>query len=322
MNRPVLEVKDLAVSYAPGATQARAVNGVSFEVRPGEAFGLVGESGSGKTTTAMAILRLIRPPARIEGGSVILDGVDVTALSETELRKLRWKRMSLVPQGAMNSLNPVMRIEDQIGDAITAHEGRQSNRRQRIVELLDTVGLPARVVRMYPHELSGGMKQRVCIAMAVVLKPRLIVADEPTSALDVVVQRIVAQTLLEVQERLQAGLILIGHDMGLQAQMVDRLAVMYAGRIVEQGPVGVILRSPLHPYTQLLVASVPTIHQIKSTVADRHALAEAIRSTGCALGDGCDTPPERDPGPIVHEVGPDHLVACGAAETVSELVSP
>jgi peptide/nickel transport system ATP-binding protein len=324
MTAPALSVDRLTVSYPLVSGRFNAVDGISFTVRPGETFGLVGESGSGKTTTAMAILRLLRPPARISG-SVRLDGSDLMTVSERELRRIRWKQLSLVPQGAMSSLNPVMRIGQQLGDVIITHEGRKAARsmQARLEALLDTVGLPARVTRTYPHELSGGMKQRVCIAMAVALKPRLIIADEPTSALDVVVQRVVAQTLLEVQERLSAGLILIGHDMGLQAQMVDRLAVMYRGRIVEQGPVREIFKSPIHPYTRLLIASVPSIKAVKSTVADRDALAAVARgASGCALGAECDRRSATDEQgvPFVHEVGPDHLVACGAVQLAAEVV--
>src|SRR5919202_5899343 len=246
MNNAVLQVEDLTVSYTSPRGRFRAVDGVSFTIHPGETCGLFGESGSGKTTTAMAILNMIKPPARVEYGRILLEGIDLLAQRGEALRRLRWSRLSFIPQGAQNALNPVMKITDQIGDAITSHEGRQRRRqlRRRIAALLESVGLPARVAEMYPHELSGGMKQRVCIAMAIALSPQLIVADEPTSALDVVVQRVVAQTLSEVVDRLGASLILIGHDMGLQAQLVDRLAVMYAGRVAEIGTVREIFRAP------------------------------------------------------------------------------
>jgi len=282
MSQPALSVENLRVSYATPRGRNLAVKGVSFDVQPGETFGLVGESGSGKTTTAMAVLRLLKPPARIEDGRVLLDGVDLLALSDEELRRVRWSKLSLIPQGAMNSLNPVMRVKDQIGDAILTHEGKQAQAqlRARIIELLSTVGLPARVYEMYPHELSGGMKQRVCIAMAIALRPKVIIADEPTSALDVVVQRMVAETLREVQTRLNAAMVLIGHDMGLQAQIADRLAVMYAGRLVELGPVRAVFKNPLHPYTRQLIASIPSIKQKRGEAGarriweTRHAVSE------------------------------------------------
>ena len=262
MAEAVLRVRDLTVRY--GAAPRPAADGVSLELRRGELLGLVGESGSGKTTTAMAILGLIRPPGRVVGGSVSLDGTDLLAIRGRELRRLRWRSISLVPQGAMNALAPVMRVEDQIVDVIRAHErggprGRQL--RERVHELLATVELPPRVARMYPHELSGGMKQRVCIAMAIALGPKVVVADEPTSALDVVVQRAVAETLADVQQRLGVSVLLIGHDMGLQAQLADRVGVMWQGRLVELGPVRSIFHSPAHPYTQLLLRSSPSLRE-------------------------------------------------------------
>jgi peptide/nickel transport system ATP-binding protein len=260
---PLLEVEDLRVYYETPRGSVRAVDGVSFTVNRGERFGMVGESGCGKSTTAMTLLRLLREPARVVGGRVCLDGVDLLRLSERALRRVRWRDLSLVPQGAMNALNPVMRVRDQIGDALTTHERgiTPAALRRRVDEVLAVVGLPGRVADMFPHELSGGMKQRVCIAMAIVLRPKLIIADEPTSALDVVVQRVVAQTLSDVVERLGASLILIGHDMGLQAQLVDRMAVMYAGRIAEIGSVEEIFQQPTHPYTRMLISSLPSLRE-------------------------------------------------------------
>ncbi len=264
-NDVVLEVENLRVHYATPTGDVIAVNGINFDVRQGEMVGLVGESGCGKTTTAMAILRLVQPPGRIVHGQAIINGVDMMTLSERELRRHRWRDMALIPQGAMNSLNPVMRVRTQISDGIETHEGRQSRKalKERILKLLSVVGLPSRVYDMYPHELSGGMKQRACIAMAIALNPPLVIADEPTSALDVIVQRVVAQTLLDVKDRLGVSMIVIGHDMGLLAQLVDRLAVMYAGNIVEIAPVKAAYAEPLHPYTQLLIESIPSIKERK-----------------------------------------------------------
>jgi peptide/nickel transport system ATP-binding protein len=264
----LLSIRNLCVDYqVPGGT-VHAVNGVSLDMRRGETLGLVGESGSGKSTMAMAILRLLQPPGRIMDGTVHISGIDMLALSERELRRVLWKRVSLIPQGSMNSLNPLMRVKVQIADAIEAHEGRQPRQalRERILGLLEMVRLPTRVYNLYPHELSGGMKQRVCIAMAIALSPDLIIADEPTSAVDVVVQRVVAQTLRDVKRRLGLGMLLIGHDMGLQAQMVDRIAVMYAGNVVEVAPVQDLFADPLHPYTQRLITSIPTIRDRKPLV--------------------------------------------------------
>jgi peptide/nickel transport system ATP-binding protein len=262
----IFRVEGLTVHYdtIPGPTVA--VNDVSFEVHHGEILGLVGESGCGKSTAAMAILRLLQPPGRVVKGRVMLNGADVLALNKTEHRAFRWRQMALIPQGAMNALNPVMRIDKQLADAITAHSRSRGRGpvRKRIDELLAMVGLPKDVCAMFPHELSGGMKQRVCIAMAVALNPPLVIADEPTSALDVVVQRLVAQNLLDIKNRLGNSMILIGHDMGLMAQLADRVAVMYAGSVAEVAPVAAVFDRPLHPYTRELIDSVPSVKKRKA----------------------------------------------------------
>jgi peptide/nickel transport system ATP-binding protein len=311
----VLDIKDLRVHYSSPRGPVIAVNGVSFQVFKGETLGLVGESGCGKSTTAMAILRLVQAPGRIVGGQILLNGIDLTKLDEKALRRARWSKVALIPQGAMDSLNPTMRIRNQFAEAIETHEGRQPSNKleDRIVNLLDLVGLPKRVYKMYPHELSGGMKQRVCIAMAIALNPPLIVADEPTSALDVVVQRVVAQTLLDVKERLRVSMILIGHDIGLQAQLVDRLAVMYAGNIVEIGPVESIFESPLHPYTQLLISAIPSIKerkQLKKTEGLTHDLR--VPPPGCVFHLRCPYVMGqcREVVPPLRELKPGHFAAC------------
>lgn len=315
-NGTVLEVKDLRVYYWTAAGPVRAVDGVSFAIQRGERFGLVGESGCGKSTTASAILRLIRPPGSIEGGEVLLEGVDLLKLPPSEVRRVRWRRVALVMQGAMNSLNPVMRVRDQIADAIRAHTSPPPSPRAleaRIRDLLGMVGLPARVMDLYPHELSGGMKQRVCIAMAMALEPALIIADEPTSALDVVVQRVVAQTLVEVGEKLGSALLLIGHDLGLQAQLVHRLGVMYAGRLVEVGQAETLFEQPKHPYTQLLLASVPSVKQ-RTLPRAIPGLPPPLISPppGCVFHPRCPFATEicRKVVPQPREVAPGHTVAC------------
>jgi peptide/nickel transport system ATP-binding protein len=264
-NKPVMQVRNLRIHYETPKGAVIAVAGVSFDLYEGETLGLVGESGCGKSTTAYGILQLINPPGHIVEGSIKLDGQDLLKLSEREFRKLRWESLSLIPQGAMNALNPTMRVSAQIADVISTHEGRHSKEdmKKRILDLFKTVGLPGRIYDMYPHELSGGMKQRVCIAMAIALNPSVVIADEATSALDVVVQRVVAQTMLKVKEMLGVSMIMIGHDMGLMAQMVDRIAVMYAGNIVEIAPVRNLFKNPMHPYSQILIDSIPSLKEKK-----------------------------------------------------------
>ncbi len=313
-NEKILEVLDLHVQYFTPRGAVKAANAVNLYVKAGEIVGLVGESGCGKTTVAMAILQMVQPPGRIVKGEIRINGHNIVNLSEAELRKVRWRELALIPQGAMNSLNPVLRIREQMGDAIQAHEAISArDLKARVLSLLNDVGLPERVYNMYPHELSGGMKQRVCIAMAVALNPAIIIADEPTSALDVVVQRVVAQTLLDVKKRLSVSMIMIGHDMGLQAQMVDRVAVMYAGNMVEVGPVESIFAQPLHPYTQLLIESIPSIRERKPLKVTE-GLTHDLRNppTGCCFQFRCPRVEPRclEAQPAMIEAGPEHLVSC------------
>jgi len=314
-NPAVLRVKNLRVHYGTPSGDVIAVNGVNLNVYEGETLGLVGESGCGKSTLAMAILRLVQPPGRIVSGQVQLHGIDVVALSEAELRQVRWSQIALIPQGAMNSLNPVMRVKNQIAEAIETHQVERSPQelKERILRLLAMVGLPGRVYDMYPHELSGGMKQRVCIAMAIALTPSVIIADEPTSALDVVVQRVVAQTLLDVKRTLGVSMILIGHDMGLMAQLVDRIAVMYAGNIVEIAPVRDIFSEPLHPYTQLLLASIPSVKERKPLVVTEGLTHDLRRPPpGCIFQLRCPFVMDkcREVVPPLRELRPNHFAAC------------
>jgi len=286
----------LCVGFDHPQGLVRAVDDVSFALAPGERFGLAGESGSGKSTLALSILRLIKPPGRIAAGEVWLAGTRLADLDADRIRALRLAGIALVPQGSMNSLNPVLRIGRQITDAFADHGqhlGRSEHER-RVRASLARVGLSENVARMYPHELSGGMKQRACIAIAISLRPRVIIADEPTSALDVVVQRQVMATLARVQQDLGAALILIGHDMGLMAQFVDRLAVMYAGRLVEVAPIAEIIANPRHPYTRALIASLPSL-DARGTLAGIPGLAPLLRQlpAGCAFHPRCPKAVER-----------------------------
>ena len=258
--RVLLETRGLGIQFETRRGTARAVNDLNLTLYEGERFGLVGESGGGKTTTILGLLRLIEEPGRIVSGQVFMDDVDLLRLSDEEMRQVRLARIAMVPQGAMNSLNPVVRIGDQMRWTILEHEPETDRAQadERVDELLQTVGLATSVAKLYPHELSGGMKQRVCVAIAISLGPQLILADEPTSALDVVVQRQIMQTLRSLQQRMNATVLLVGHDMGLMAQFVERIGIMYGGRLVEVGTVEEIFRNPKHPYTQLLIASIPS----------------------------------------------------------------
>jgi peptide/nickel transport system ATP-binding protein len=261
----VLQVHDLRVTYYTDAGRVKAVDGVDLTLSAGERLGLVGESGCGKSTMALALMRMIKPPGRIESGTAIVgtppDAIDMLKLNEEEMRRARLSRISYIPQGAMNSLNPVMRVGKQMIDAMRAHLPRSSDSEmmQRAEDALESVELKRSVARMYPHELSGGMKQRVCIAIGILLSPKVIIADEPTSALDVVVQRQVMETIVRVQEKIGAAVILIGHDMGLMAQITNRVAVMYAGKLVELSTVREMFTNPLHPYAQALISSLPNL---------------------------------------------------------------
>jgi peptide/nickel transport system ATP-binding protein len=315
MSDYVLQVKELDVHYYTDAGVIEAANKVSFHLKPGERLGLVGESGSGKSTTALAILRMIKRPGRIAGGAVWLQDTDITKIPEEEMRMIRGSQISMVPQGAMNSLNPVLRIEDQIMDAMEDHDLdlSKADQKEMAIKALRAVELDPKVGRMYPHELSGGMKQRACIAISIVMSPKVIIADEPTSALDVITQRQVMQTIGHLQERMGSAVILIGHDMGLMAQFVDRLAVMYAGRLVEIGTVKDIFNDPLHPYTRLLIESLPRLeakgefHGIPGITPSLLALP-----SGCVFNTRCPQAMEicTQRIPQILKKGPERQVAC------------
>jgi len=276
----VLEIEDLNVHFSTSRGPVKAVDGVSIALAPGERLGLIGESGSGKSTIALAIMRLIKPPGHIVSGRILLDGVDLLELSDEEMRRQRLAKIALVTQGAMNSLNPVLRIRPQIIDGMTAHGNKLSKREveARVTELLHSVDLSPEVADLYPHQLSGGMKQRVCIAAAVCLGPKVIIADEPTSALDVVVQKRVMETLRRVQDALGAAVILIGHDMGLMAHFAQRIAVMRGGRLLEVNGVKEIFAHPNHPYTRLLMDSLPSFDREDSFLATAWLTAARLAS--------------------------------------------
>jgi peptide/nickel transport system ATP-binding protein len=253
---PLLDVQHLSVSFGQGPP---AVDDVSFQVAAGETLGVVGESGSGKSVTAFSILRLLQPPGRITGGAIRFEGRDLLTLSEAGMREVRGARISLIFQEPMTALNPVMRVGDQIAEALIVHGRSKADARARAVELLDAVKIPdpARRARDYPHQLSGGMRQRAMIAIALACHPPLVIADEPTTALDVTIQAQVLDLLRQLKAQFNLALLLITHDFGVIAEMADRVVVMHRGRLVEEGPVRQILRAPAHAYTQSLLAAVP-----------------------------------------------------------------
>jgi oligopeptide/dipeptide ABC transporter ATP-binding protein len=315
LNSSILQVRDLRVHYYTRQGAVQAVNGVSFDLHTGERLGLVGESGSGKSTAAQALMRLIRPPGKIEGGQVLLDGLSLLELPEERMRQIRLAEIALVSQGAMNSLNPVARVRRQIEDALRDHDAQLTPRERSewIGELLQRVDLPRSAAEMYPHELSGGMKQRACIAIAICLRPKVIIADEPTSALDVVVQRQVMETLETLRADLGASVILIGHDMGLMAQAVDRLGVMYAGDLIETGSINELFDEPLHPYTRLLMASLPSLEQKEAARGIPGLMPSLLnKPVGCPFHPRCPAAFDRCKveEPKLQTVRPHHDVAC------------
>ncbi|HEY4065573.1 MAG TPA: ABC transporter ATP-binding protein [Burkholderiaceae bacterium] len=291
MSEPLLRVEDLRVEFSTRRGKALVLNGVDFEIRAGETLCVVGESGCGKSMTALALLRLIpSPPGRISSGKVVFGGEDLVAASDARLREVRGNRISMIFQEPMTSLNPVLTVGDQIGESLRLHAGLDARAaRTRSIEMLQQVGIPApeRRVDEYPHQLSGGMRQRVMIAMALACRPDILIADEPTTALDVTVQAQIFDLLRELQRDKGTAILLITHDMGAVAEMADRVMVMYAGRVIEQGTAAQVLGAPAHPYTQGLIACLP---ELGSSAADeRVELAEigGVVPSIWELGAGC-----------------------------------
>jgi peptide/nickel transport system ATP-binding protein len=321
----VLDVQDLTIAYTTRSGPVPAVRGVSFTIELGEVFGLAGESGCGKSTIGLALLRLLPRGTQIQG-RIFLDGRDVLAMTPSELGAARWTEGSIVFQGAQHALDPVIRVGDQIAEAIVVHA--QAGRREAAVragDLLERVGLPARRADDFPHEFSGGQKQRVMIAMALACGPKLVIADEPTTALDVMVQAQVLQLLKELQRDLGLSLVFITHDLSVLVEVSDRIAVMYAGKLVETGPADEILASPVHPYTQALAASFPTIGD-ESFVQNPAGLGgdppdpQEIPS-GCPFHPRCPLAFERCPEeePDLVPAGLDRLAACLLVDPVAEI---
>ena len=292
MSASTLEVQDLRTHFFTRSGVVRAVDGVSFEVKAGEVLGLVGESGCGKTVTGFSILGLVDPPGRIVGGRILLDGNDLLKLREEELRRIRGAQVAMVFQDPMMTLNPVLRIDTQMVEAVRAHQDVDHEKALQLAkEALQKVGIPSPEARLraYPHQFSGGMRQRVAIAIAMLNRPRLIVADEPTTALDVTIQ---AQILHEAQKLCResgTALIWITHDLSVVAGLADRICVMYAGRIVESGPVDEVLDAPLHPYTRGLIGSVPSRNRRGSPLAQIPGVMPSLADLppGCAFRARC-----------------------------------
>lgn len=325
----VLSVEGLRTQFVTEAGVLPAVDGVSFGVDAGETLGVVGESGCGKSVTALSILRLVSPPGRVVDGSVKLEGRELLGLSEEEMRRVRGKEISLIFQEPMTALNPVLTVERQIGEILMLHEGM--NRKaaaDRAVELLSLVKIPEARQRLgdYPHQLSGGMRQRVMIAMALACNPKVLIADEPTTALDVTIQAQILELILEVQQRLGTAMILITHDLGVVAETADRVVVMYAGRKVEEASVADLFENPQHPYTHGLLASVPRLTREAGQRTERLAEIPGIVPPLEALPAGCHFAPRcskatdkcRSAYPPLEAVkngGAGHHVACWEAET-------
>jgi peptide/nickel transport system ATP-binding protein len=296
---PILEISDLSVVYRTPGGDVHAVEHVNLELNPGEVVGLCGESGSGKSTLAYGATRLLRPPALVTSGSVKYGGrrltnggdpVDLLTMTHHELRAVRWREIAIVFQSAMNALNPVLRVQDQLLDAIQAHlKMPRREARERAAELLDLVGIPRNRLRSYPHELSGGMRQRVMIAMALATDPEVVIMDEPTTALDVVVQRDILAQIVELKERLDFAILFITHDLSLLLELADRIAVMYAGRLLETGPAHDLMRDPAHPYTRGLLNSFPSIRGSRRDLAGIPGSPPDLRDplAGCPFAPRC-----------------------------------
>jgi len=309
----MLEVQNLRVYYESVWGNYKAVDGASFKTHKNEVFSIAGESGCGKSTLVDGILRLIKPPGHIPSGKVIFEGTNLLKIPEDELRGIRWVKMAYVPQGAMNSLNPIIRVEEQMTDAILDHGSMSKEEARELAgSMLKEVSLPVEVARMYPHELSGGMKQRVIIATAIALKPILIIADEPTTALDVVVQKGILQLLESLKEKYGMTVIVVSHDMAAHAQIADRIAIMYAGKVMEIGSIYDVFEQPLHPYTKGLISAIPAIG--KKYVKGIPGLAPSPLNwpQGCRFHPRCPHAMDicSEVEPTMKEVSPERHVAC------------
>ncbi|MBW1736912.1 MAG: ABC transporter ATP-binding protein [Deltaproteobacteria bacterium] len=320
-NEMLLQVDDLKVDYQMEGAVGRAVDGVSFALRKGECIGLVGESGSGKSTIAKAILKLLPSNGALAGGRVILKGRDISHFTEEEMDAIRWAEISLVPQSAMNALNPVQRISSQMVETFLAHQAKADSRKtllDKCQQLFEMVGLSRNRIFDYPHQFSGGMRQRATIAMAIALEPSVVIADEPTTALDVIMQAQIINLLKSLSEDKGVSIILITHDISIVAQICQRVGVMYAGRLVESGDILKVFNNPFHPYTMGLKAAFPTIKELKKTLISIPGSPPLLtkRLEGCCFSDRCPFSIEQCQRVIPHTVTirEDHYVACHRIE--------
>ncbi len=324
----LLEVRDLVVQFKIPGGRVRAVDGVSFDVDTGESVGLVGESGCGKTTTALAIMRLLPENGKIVGGTITLDGEELVGLKRGPLRRKRWKEMSIIFQGAMNSLNPVQRVSDQVAEPILLHEPSVTSKQAdtRVAELFEMVGINPNRRTQYPHEFSGGMRQRVMIAMALANRPKLVIGDEPTTALDVMVQAQILELLERLRRELGLAMILITHDLSVVAETCDRAVVMYAGQLAETGTMIDLHDRPLHPYTARLMGAVPDIGGVRDLgIGIPGQPPDLARPpSGCRFNPRCDRAMQVcvDETPHERSFSAEHLVACHAVTGEGRLRPP
>lgn len=314
---PVLDIQNLQTYYFTRRGPVKAVDNISFNVMRGQALGLAGESGCGKTTVALSILRILPRGGRIVGGKILFREHDVTTLKEKEMRKIRWKGISIVFQGAMNALNPLFKVQDQISEAILTHESGVHKREahERVSKLLETVGIQPSRGKDYPHEFSGGMRQRALIAMSLACNPDLLIADEPGTALDVIVQAQVLKLMDELKTKLNLAMIMITHDLSIIAETCEKAAIMYAGKIVEQGDITAIFKEPLHPYTKGLMSAFPSIKASKRRMTSIPGSPPDLLEppSGCRFNPRCPYVKgickEKEPASTKVE-GEEHYVAC------------
>jgi oligopeptide/dipeptide ABC transporter ATP-binding protein len=322
MADPLLSVRDLRTYFYTEGGVAKAVDGVSFDIEAGETVGLVGESGCGKSVTALSLLRLIRPPGRLESGSAIqFDGRNLVTLDEKSMREIRGARMSMVFQEPMTALNPVFTIGDQIAEVVRVHHGgTKREARERAIKMLETVGFASAAERVddYPHQLSGGMRQRVVIAMALVMNPALVIADEPTTALDVTIQAQILELLRELQQKFGTSILLITHDLGVVAETVSRVIVMYGGEIVEQAPVRELFAAAHHPYTEGLLNAMPQVGHERERLATIPGSVPPPTAwpKGCRFHDRCQYAWDRclTEHPPLYQIDGGHVSRCHLAE--------